>query len=253
MSLQSTCRPRFPVPTVLICLVLTITACISSGCGCKTEEITTPPPDWKNKLQKAGWKVSLLAEQLEVAHPDADGKALATLNEALTTDKDTPNFNEVLVEIKSGEELGNEDIKKLVERPNMRRLTLENVPKVTSAAFEDLSNWKILTSLTVSGSAVDDSVFESLETLPKLKALRLTDSKSITGTGLPRLVKITTLTDLSLEGTGLTDENLKKFTEHPSLVSLNVRATDLTQEGIEHAKNLPEDKFPELQELEVAP
>jgi serine/threonine protein kinase/Leucine-rich repeat (LRR) protein len=97
-----------------------------------------------------------------------------------------------------------------------------------------------LEQLSVSGLSVGEKVTDDglahVKKMPHLKELGLVDNRHVTGTGIAQLHELTSLRNLNLAGTRLTDKDLPHLKRLTDLTFLNLERTNLTKAGVEELR-----------------
>ena len=97
-----------------------------------------------------------------------------------------------------------------------------------------------LNRLTLRGLPVDDAAMEVFRDLPTLKRLYLNELFSVTDAGILNLAYLKDLEELDIWGIPITNQSLDTITKLPSLKKLWLRATDITDEGLEKLLTMPQ-------------
>jgi internalin A len=110
---------------------------------------------------------------------------------------------------------------------------------VTDEGVRWLVNLPALTALDLSGSVVTDRGVEMLSgcsaecgACPALTTLKLRYCERVTNGAMWALRNLTTLTDLDIGFTSVTDEGLRALANMPALTSLCIMECDMTDEGV---------------------
>jgi uncharacterized protein (TIGR03067 family) len=136
-------------------------------------------------------------------------------------------------------------IQALNKLDGLTSLTFESCPKITAAAFRDLSRFPMLTSVSTSYSPVDDAATEEIAKLKTLEWVDLRGAK-ITDKSLATLSKVRTLKNIWLSDSDVTATGIKLLNALPDLEILwlqNMPAADAA---------LGELNLPKLKSLNLA-
>lgn len=99
-----------------------------------------------------------------------------------------------------------------------------------------LDQFKFLRRLDLSGTDITAEGMQSVARLPELVDLNLSDATGVNDAGIARVSKLPTLKSLTLRGTSLTDEALEHLQSLVNLRELNLERTSLTPAGVERLK-----------------
>ncbi len=135
----------------------------------------------------------------------------------------------------TAEALTNAGLMLVAELPNLQSLNLSRRP-VSSEAIAAIGKKTMLREIDLTGSPVDPSVAESLQTLSHLQTLKL--DATAAGDGAVHAVSSLPLETLSLQGTPLTDAGLEEIGRIQTLKSLDVGRTQVTGVGFRALKKL---------------
>jgi Leucine-rich repeat (LRR) protein len=87
---------------------------------------------------------------------------------------------------------------------------------------------------------VTDEDLEGMTSLDDLHPVwRQLRGRQITGRGIKRLTRLTTLRGLTLNGTSVADDDLLQLQAFPELTTLNLDGSRITPRALEHLKQLP--------------
>jgi uncharacterized protein (TIGR03067 family) len=127
----------------------------------------------------------------------------------------------------------------------LKWLEFQTCPKLTAAAFRDLSRFPMLTSVDLSYSPVDDAAIEELAKLKTLERVVLKGEK-ITDKSLAALAKVRTLKSILLGGAHVTASGIKLLNALPDLEELWLQNMPVADAA------LGELSMPKLQTLNLA-
>lgn len=136
-------------------------------------------------------------------------------------------------------------LQQLSRVPEVEVLSLFAVPKVDTAAMEQLQSLRGLKQLVLSETRIDDRVFEVLAEHDALEVLDVSYT-GIRGGGFASLERFPNLRVLNARYTQVNDDGLKQWKGSKSLEVLNLAVTQVTDRGLLLLKS-----FPKLKELDL--
>lgn len=140
--------------------------------------------------------------------------------------KKSPSLNEVEQQI----------AKELRENPNATKVNYSGM-ELTRRCFKYIRKMRDLDTIDISDANFENEWLEDITGLPLVKL-------SLSGTGLDdeglkRIAKIATLERLLISQTNCTDDGIKELLPLQRLLQLNLRETKITDESMETVKQLP--------------
>lgn len=132
----------------------------------------------------------------------------------------------------SGAEATDDDIARLAASDGLA--SIEGIflqGAVSDAGIQNLTVFRKLKLVDLSGTAVSDAGLEHLTALPDLVDVGLAQSK-VTDAGVARLIRSKDLEFLSLSNTSITDAILPEIAKLPSLEGLDILKTRVTDRGL---------------------
>ncbi len=124
----------------------------------------------------------------------------------------------------------NDELQRL-DKSMLRRLDM-NETNVTNEGLHALTGLAKLERLSLAGSLITDAGLAALTGLDGLKVLHLRTNRRISGAGLASMGSLPALETLSLDRTGVSDQDLPVLAAFPSLTSLGLSHTSITDEGL---------------------
>jgi CheY-like chemotaxis protein len=135
-------------------------------------------------------------------------------------------------------ELDAETIRKLAEVESLRSVSVRG-EVVDDAAVQRLARNRALKSLGLSSTRVTDAGLEALRNHPNLHELGITRSMSVTDASIPVLSSLK-LSRLSLDGSGITSDGLRKLQPRGKLFRLVCAEDQLSPMALQHLARLPD-------------
>lgn len=123
-------------------------------------------------------------------------------------------------------------VEKISKITNYLSVDCINKPSFSNSNFKDFDNIKEqIAVLDLGGTMVNDSIFESLSTLPNLTILKL-DKTQITGNTIEKLAKCAHLKSINLVETNFNDRHLSVLKNIPKLETVFLFGTKISMEAI---------------------
>lgn len=114
--------------------------------------------------------------------------------------------------------------------PSVRTLELSGT-SISDEALLHVSDWKELSSVDLSRTAVGAKGTRVLSRLKALRTLRLSGCKHVNDAAVEELVVSSTLEEVWLDGTGITNSGLARLMDAAQLRRVIVHSTAVTSEG----------------------
>jgi Leucine-rich repeat (LRR) protein len=127
-----------------------------------------------------------------------------------------------------------EGLRRLCSKPSLTILRLTGT-SITDAGLRHLPNLPLLWNLTLPAQIGDEGLAH-LQGTKSLTCLYLAGCDRITGDGLRTLASLPALTEIMLNNTPLTDEDLMLLADSTTLRKLHLRGTKVTQDGIDRLR-----------------
>ena len=129
-------------------------------------------------------------------------------------------------------QISDKGIEHLAVVPDLRSLELGDT-LITGTGFGKFSPDSKLTHIMLNRCPVNDDGVKAMARLPRLEALSIRDSTtSVTMTSLGNVEWPETLREITLDGSGLTNEGLMRFASCPELFVVGMRGTQVTPDGV---------------------
>lgn len=207
-----------------------------------------------NPITNDGLKSLKECESLIVIHL-VDTQCTADGFEALSA---IPNLSEIVWE---GQPVAAKPLKSLQRLPNLSMLTLGSRPQFDDDCADAIKDFPSLTGLFISGTSIGPAGLKSLANLKKLSNLSLYSCQTVNDDSGALLAELPALTQLNIGNTSfgdrglrdllkqrrfstlhvfetpITDESIPALSSQRSLVSLDVRLTKMTADGIKRLAN----------------
>jgi serine/threonine protein kinase len=129
-----------------------------------------------------------------------------------------------------------DELREIAKIKSLKELKISR-NRITNQGVAHLAHHPSLSSLTLSGTEVDDRCIDTLKTLPALYHVDIEET-ALSDVGLHRM-KDSKLSSISIGSTRVTDEGMRFIAQMPNLRSLYLEHLELTDIGLRHLSRLP--------------